>query len=58
MIFTIELGMDVVAELLVNLLGDATGPTDDLVIDKLYSLIELFSLFTLSPKCCKLGVKS
>ena len=58
MIFTIELGMDVVAELLVNLLGDATGPTDDLVIDKLNSLIELFSLFTLSPKCCKLGVKS
>ena len=58
MIFAIELGVDVVAELLVNLLGDATGPTDDLVIDKLYSLIELFSLFTLSPKCCKLGVKS
>ena len=52
MIFAIELGVDVVAELLVNLLGDATGPTDDLVIDKLYSLIELFSLFTLSPKCC------
>ena len=58
MIFAIELGVDVVAELLVNLLGDATGPTDDLVIDKLNSLIELFSLFTLSPKCCKLGVKS
>jgi hypothetical protein len=58
LILAIELREDVVAELLVNLLGDATGPTDDLVIDKLDSLVELFSLFTLSPKCCKFGVKS
>ena len=58
MIFAIELREDVVAELLVNLLGNATGPTDDLVIDKLYSLVELFSLLTLSSQCCKLGVKS
>jgi hypothetical protein len=57
-IFAIELREDVVAELLVNLLGDAAGPTDDLVIDKLDSLVELLSLFTLSPQCCKLGVKS
>jgi hypothetical protein len=58
MIFAIELREDVVAELLVNLLGNATGPTDDLVIDKLNSLVELFSFLALSPKCCKLGVKS
>jgi len=58
MIFAIELRENVIAELLVNLLGNATSPTDNLVIDKLDSLVELFSLFTLSPQCCKLGVKS
>ena len=57
-IFAIELREDVVAELLVNLLGNAAGPTNDLVIDKLDPLVELFSLLTLSPQCCKLGVKS
>ena len=57
-IFPIELRENVVAELLVYLLGDAAGPTDDLVVDKLDSLVELFCLFTLPPQCCKLGVKS